>query len=68
MTDKFLGDRDIPQDGAIPTTMQPMGRSGREEEMAGTVTYFASPAGSYLAGTIHVIDGGRLGSQPGSTY
>jgi len=53
--------------GGLPLEVQPMGRAGREEEMAGTVLYLASLAGGYCAGNIMVLDGGRLGLLP-ATY
>ena len=68
MSQAVLGDRDITLDDSMPTTLIPLGRGGREDEYAGTVLYFASEAGAYCSGSIHVIDGGRLGIQPGATY
>ena len=68
MTQAVFGEKDMTVEGAMAKTMQPLGRAGRDEEMAGTVVYFASQAGGYCSGTIHVIDGGRLGIQPGATY
>ncbi|KAJ5907548.1 hypothetical protein N7495_000230 [Penicillium taxi] len=63
-----LGDRDFTVEGSMPATMQPLKRVGRDEEIAGTVLYFASEAGAYCSGSVHVVDGGRLGIQPGATY
>ena len=68
MMQAVFGDRDTTVDGALPKSIQPLGRAGRDEEMAGTILYFASEAGGYCSGTIHVVDGGRLGLQPGATY
>lgn len=50
--------------GAVPTTMIPMGRFGEETDMAGTILYLASKAGSYCNGVVVVLDGGRLGTFP----
>ncbi|MCJ1314290.1 hypothetical protein MMC25_007970 [Agyrium rufum] len=61
-------DSDLTIEGALPKTVQPLGRAGRDEEIGGTVLYLASEAGGYCSGTIHVLDGGRLGLQPGATY
>ena len=65
---KVLGDKDFTAEGAMPLELQPMQRCGRDEEIAGTVLYFASQAGAYCNGSIHIVDGGRLGILPGATY
>jgi gluconate 5-dehydrogenase len=36
----------------------PLGRFGRDEDLAGAVVYLASDASAYVTGTILVIDGG----------
>lgn len=59
-----LGDTDISAEGALPKSLAPLGRGGRDEELAGTVLYFASEAGGYCSGTVHIFDGGRLGVMP----
>jgi NAD(P)-dependent dehydrogenase (short-subunit alcohol dehydrogenase family) len=64
----MLGDADFTVEGSMSATMQPLKRVGRDEEIAGTVLYFASEAGAYCSGSVHVVDGGRLGIQPGATY
>jgi NAD(P)-dependent dehydrogenase (short-subunit alcohol dehydrogenase family) len=38
--------------------MVPLGRYGRPEEIAAGVVFLASPAASYVTGTILNIDGG----------
>lgn len=45
----------------------PLGRTGDEAEMVGTVLWMASRAGAYCNGNVVVMDGGRLGNQP-TTY
>ena len=40
--------------------MIPLGRVGSEEDMAGAAIYLASKAGSWVTGTIMVVDGGVL--------
>ncbi len=42
----------------------PMLRLGEPEEVAGTVVFLASEAGSYITGETIVIDGGRVHGQP----
>jgi NAD(P)-dependent dehydrogenase (short-subunit alcohol dehydrogenase family) len=63
-----LGNKDFTVEGSMPVTMQPLKRVGRDEEIAGTVLYLASEAGGYCSGSIQIVDGGRLGIQPGATY
>ncbi|MCX3063879.1 SDR family NAD(P)-dependent oxidoreductase [Streptomyces beihaiensis] len=38
----------------------PLGRVGRPEEVAGAITYLASPEASYVTGVILPVDGGAL--------
>lgn len=45
----------------------PVGRTGDDQDMAGTVLYMVSRAGAYCNGNIVVVDGGRLGTMP-TTY
>lgn len=68
MMQPVFGERDITAEGALPKWLQPFGRAGNEKEIAGTVLYFASEAGAFCSGSIHLVDGGRLGVQPGATY
>lgn len=55
--------------GSVPVDKNavPLGRTGDEQDMAGTVLYMVSRAGAYCNGNVVVIDGGRLGTTP-STY
>lgn len=46
--------------GADPKFI-PARRFGGDEEMAGTILYLASRAGSYCNGLVLLIDGGRSG-------
>ncbi|KAK4454115.1 Rhamnolipids biosynthesis 3-oxoacyl-reductase [Podospora aff. communis PSN243] len=46
----------------------PLGRMGDEIDMAGQILYLASRAGAYCNGNIIVVDGGRLGTFPGTSY
>lgn len=38
----------------------PRGRVGQADDVAGLVTFLASPRARYVTGTVHVIDGGLL--------
>ncbi|KAK5150594.1 hypothetical protein LTR04_006784 [Oleoguttula sp. CCFEE 6159] len=62
-----LANGDMTKEGAFEKSFIPAGRTGSEEDMAGTILYLASRAGAYLNGTIVVIDGGRLSLLP-ATY
>ena len=44
----------------------PSGRTGSEEDFAGTVLYMVSRAGAYLNGETLLTDGGRLSQMPGT--
>ncbi|KAG9251255.1 uncharacterized protein F5Z01DRAFT_288502 [Emericellopsis atlantica] len=59
---RYAGSSGTP--GAVPTSMIPMGRMGSEEDMAGTLLYYASRAGAYTNGDVIVVDGGRLNTFP----
>jgi len=39
-------------------SMVPRGRTGRAEDMAGAAIYLASPAGSYVTGSVIPVEGG----------
>ena len=44
-----------------------LGRFGQAEDIGGLILFLASRAGAYVNGTVHIVDGGRLGLYP-STY
>lgn len=54
------------KDGKVDKNQIPTQRVGNEEDMAGTILYLASKAGSYCNGNIVVTDGGRMSIVPGS--
>ncbi|RDA92330.1 hypothetical protein CP533_3270 [Ophiocordyceps camponoti-saundersi (nom. inval.)] len=60
-------DGDPRLEGALSTAFSPLERSGREEEMAGTVLFLVSKAGAYVNGNCVLLDGGLMSVVP-STY
>ncbi|KAF3761551.1 NAD(P)-binding protein [Cryphonectria parasitica EP155] len=54
-------------DISVVKSLIPVGRTGDEDDMIGTVLYMVSRAGAYCNGNVVVIDGGRLGCFP-TTY
>jgi NAD(P)-dependent dehydrogenase (short-subunit alcohol dehydrogenase family) len=42
----------------VVASQVPMGRAGRDEDVAGTAIYLASKAGAYLTGAVIPVDGG----------
>jgi len=57
----------ITEEGAFSKAYQPAERAGSEEDMAGTLLYMASRAGSFLNGSVVLVDGGKLATMP-ATY
>lgn len=45
-------------DEATIAALQPVNRMGRPEEIAAAITWLASPAASFVTGTILNVDGG----------
>ncbi|KAK5128305.1 hypothetical protein LTR85_002972 [Meristemomyces frigidus] len=60
------GEKDPTEEGAFEKDFIPAERTGKTEDMAGTVLYMASAAGAYLNGNITVLDGGRVSQLPGT--
>ncbi len=60
----LFGNKDLTQFGSMPKEWLSAQRSGREQEMAGTILYMASQAGGYIDGSDLVVDGGRLSTMP----
>lgn len=57
--DGFWGrvERDDPDSFQQALAMNPMGRMGRPEEVARSITFLASPAASFISGTNLLVDG-----------
>jgi NAD(P)-dependent dehydrogenase (short-subunit alcohol dehydrogenase family) len=64
---KIARDKDISEEGALARTYLPAGRAGSPEDIAGTILYLTSRAGSYINGSVLLIDGGKLSIVP-ATY
>jgi NAD(P)-dependent dehydrogenase (short-subunit alcohol dehydrogenase family) len=60
-------DKPITEEGAFSRSYQPAERAGSEEDMAGITLYMTSKAGSFLNGSVILVDGGKLATMP-ATY
>ena len=58
---------DPTEEGAFEKGFMPAERTGKLDDMVGTVLYMASKAGAYLNGNITILDGGSMGQVP-ATY
>jgi NAD(P)-dependent dehydrogenase (short-subunit alcohol dehydrogenase family) len=67
--DSFRANRDIPitEEGAFARSWQPAERAGSDDDMAGVILYMTSKAGSFLNGSVLLVDGGKVATIP-STY
>ena len=67
--DPFRINRDIPmtEEGAFARSWQPAERAGSDDDMAGLILYMTSKAGSFLNGSVLLVDGGKVATIP-STY
>lgn len=63
----YGGDPGSGESVPIDKNAVPLGRTGDESDMAGTILYMVSRAGAYCNGNVVVVDGGRLGTAP-ATY
>jgi NAD(P)-dependent dehydrogenase (short-subunit alcohol dehydrogenase family) len=56
-------------DGADPATwtLPPLARVGTGADIAGAVTFFASPDGAFCNGSILLVDGGMRAAQRASS-
>lgn len=58
----YGGDPGSGESVPIDKNAVPLGRTGDESDMVGTVLYMVSRAGAYCNGNVVVVDGGRLGT------
>lgn len=55
------------EEGVFSRSYQPAERAGSEDDMGGITLYMSSRAGSFLNGSVMLVDGGKLATMP-STY
>ncbi|KAK1066514.1 hypothetical protein LTR74_007063 [Friedmanniomyces endolithicus] len=58
---------DTTKEGSVPMSSIPAARTGKADEIVGTVLYMASAAAAFMNGNITVLDGGSISLKP-STY
>ncbi|KAL6717309.1 hypothetical protein ACLMJK_005224 [Lecanora helva] len=64
---KISKEKAIDEEGAFARSYQPAERAGKQEDMAGTTLYLASRAGSFVNGSVMLVDGGKIATMP-ATY
>ncbi|KAA8642770.1 hypothetical protein EYZ11_002948 [Aspergillus tanneri] len=64
---KIDKEKAIDEEGAFARSYQPAERAGKVDDMAGTVLYLASRAGSFVNGSVMLVDGGKIATMP-ATY
>ena len=64
---KISKEKAIDEEGAFARSYQPAERAGKADDMAGTVLYMASRAGSFVNGSVMLVDGGKIATMP-ATY
>lgn len=60
-------EKDLTEEGAFSRALIPAERAGSREDLGGVLLYLASMAGSYVKGSVILVDGGKLSNVP-ATY
>ncbi|KAF2867543.1 short chain dehydrogenase/reductase family [Massariosphaeria phaeospora] len=63
---KISKEKDISEEGALARSYIPAERAGSNEDIAGVFLYLASRAGSYVNGSVMLVDGGKVATMPAS--
>ena len=64
---KISKDKAITEVGAFARSYQPAERAGSADDMAGIILYLSSRAGSFVNGSVMLVDGGKVATMP-ATY
>ena len=64
---KISKDKAMTDEGAFAKSFLPAERAGSGDDLAGLLLYLASRAGSYVNGSVMLVDGGKLSTVP-ATY
>jgi NAD(P)-dependent dehydrogenase (short-subunit alcohol dehydrogenase family) len=64
---KISKEKALSEVGAFARSYQPAERAGGETDIAGIILYLASRAGSFVNGSVMLVDGGKTATMP-ATY
>jgi len=64
---RITKDKELSEEGAFARSFLPAERAGSHEDIAGVLLYLASKAGSYVNGSVILVDGGKIATVP-ATY